>query len=215
MNDEDFVMGYVTGYNDGVGSGGGSGGGEYSDVVIYRQYDFGSSGYGIAIPDFTKGTRFIIPYTLAMYQSDYSDISTKKYGPANSWEIYPLTVCMTYNGQVRGLYSSSDYATYWENYSYVNGAFRLENDKLAPTLISAELYKNGSDIKGKVEYKLSVNGSARTIDKVVLVGGSGISLSRMSAPTGHGGDAFFRAWSIAFLKNGITGVCDPVNPYAE
>ena len=122
---------------------------------------------------------------------------------------------MTYSGQVRGYYASSDYAVYWENYSYVNGSFRLNNEKFAPTLISAELYKKGSDIYEKVEFKLSENDSVRTIDRSVLFASSSPALARNSSPTGHGGDEFFRAWTTAFLKNGITGVCDPINPYAE
>ena len=86
MNDEDFVLGYVTGYNDGAQSGGGGSGGEYSDIVIYRQYDFGGSGYGIAIPDFTKGNRFILPYSMYVYQPpNASDLSAWKYGPVYSW----------------------------------------------------------------------------------------------------------------------------------
>lgn len=212
MVDEDFMLGIACGD---VRTDEGCSGGEYSDIVIYRQYDFGSSGYGIAIPDFTKGNRFIIPYTLAINQPDLYDTSTWTYGPVNSREVYPQVACMTYSGQVRGYYASSDYAVYWENYSYVNGSFRLNNEKFAPTLISAELYKKGSDIYEKVEFKLSENGSVRTIDRSVLHASSSPALSRNSSPTGHGGDEFFRTWTIAFLKNGITGICDPINPYAE
>ena len=215
MVDEDFVMGYAVGFNDGVGAGGGGSGGAYSDIVIYRQYDFGDSGYGIAIPDFTKGNRFILPYSMYVYQPDTSNPSTWKYGPVNSWELYPQAVCMTYNGQVKGLYTSSSYGTYHENYTYSNGTFHLDNEKLAPTLISAELYKKGGNINEKMEFKLSENGSVMTIDSSVLMVYPSISLVRWSELTGHGGDEFFRAWSIAFIKNGITGVCDPINPYAE
>ena len=212
MNDEDFVMGYAVGYNDGVGSGGS--GGEYSDIVIYRQYDFGDSGYGIAIPDFTKGNRFIIPYAMMVHQPS-NDLSTWKYGPVYSWEIFPLAVCMTYNGEVRGFYVNTSQVPFSETYTYVNGVFRLDSDKFSPSLVSAELYKNGSNINGKIEYKLSENDSVRTEDSGVLSYYPNIALARYSAPTGHGGDEFFRAWSIAYIKNGITGICDPINPYAE
>lgn len=215
MVDEDFVLGYVTGYNDGTQSGGGGSGGEYSDIVIYRQYDFGSSGYGIAIPDFTKGNRFILPYAMMVYQPNTGDISMWKYGPVYSWEVFPQAVCMTYNGQVKGMYTSGNYAAYNENYTYVNGIFRLDNEKFAPSLISAEIYKNGSNIYEKIEYKLSESDSVRIMDKSVLMVYPNINLVRMSELTGHGGDEFFRAWSIAYIKNGITGVCDPINPYAE
>ena len=216
MNDEDFVMGYCVGYNDGAQSGGGSGG-EYSDIVIYRQYDFGSSGYGIAIPDFTKGNRFILPYSMMVYQPPNTggDLSTWKYGPVYSWEVFPHAVCMTYNGQVKGMYTCGTYDTYFEEYTYINGAFHLDNEKLAPTLISAKIYKKGGDIYEKIEYKLSESDSVRTMDKGILIVYPNINLMRMSELTGHGGDAFFRAWSIAYIKNGITGVCDPINPYAE
>ena len=216
MVDEDFVMGYAVGFNDGVGSGGGGSGGEYSDIVIYRQYDFGSSGYGIAIPDFTKGNRFILPYAMKVYQPpNTSDLSTWKYGPVYSWEVFPQAVCMTYNGQVKGMYTYGTYDTYFEEYTYINGVFRLDNEKLTPTLISAELYNTGGNINEKIEYKLSESDSVRTMDKGVLMVYPNINLVRMSELTGHGGDAFFRAWSIAYIKNGITGVCDPINPYAE
>ena len=212
MNDEDFVMGYAVGYNDGVGSGGS--GGEYSDIVIYRQYDFGDSGYGIAIPDFTKGNRFILPYAMKVYQPG-SDLSAWKYGPVYMWEVFPHAVCMTYNGQVRGMYTCGSYDPYSETYTYVDGVFRLDSEKLAPTLISAELYKNGGNISGKIEYKLSESDSVRTLDRIVLSISPNIALMRQSELTGHGGDEFFRAWSIAYIKNGITGICDPINPYAE
>ena len=214
MNDEDFVLGYAVGYNDGAQSGGSSSGGEYSDIVIYRQYDFGDSGYGIAIPDFTKGNRFILPYAMKVHQPG-NDLSTWRYGPVYSWEVFPQAVCMTYNGQVKGMYTYGTYDTYFEEYTYINGVFRLDNEKLAPTLISAEIYKNGSNIYEKIEYKLSESDSVRTMDKSVLMVYPNINLVRMSELTGHGGDEFFRAWSIAYIKNGITGVCDPINPYAE
>ena len=213
MNDEDFVLGYVTGYNDGVGSGGS--GSEYSDIVIYRQYDFGSSGYGIAIPDFTKGNRFILPYTLKTYQTDTSDLSTWKYGPVDSWEVFPLSVCMTYNGQVMGMYTPGSPGYYHENYTYENGVFKLTNEKFDPSVVSAELYVNNSYIAAKIEYKRFENDSVYSSSKDVLRLDPYGNIAFYYAPTGHGGDAFFRSWMIAFLKNGITGVCDPINPYAE
>lgn len=219
MRDEDFVLGYVTGFNDGVGSGGSSGG-EYSDIVIYKQYDFGSSGYGIAIPDFTKGNRFIMPYTMRIENTDYNDynytnLSAVRYGPVCSWEIFPLAACMTYNGQVRGFFTPGNPDSYYENYSYVDGSFKLNNEKFSPSLVSAQLYKNGTSIDGKVEYKLSENGSVKSNSRSVLAIYANISLSMYYAPTGHGGDEFFRAWAIAYIKNGITGICDPINPYAK
>lgn len=214
MVDEDFVMGYAVGYNDGVGSGSSSGG-EYSDIVICKQYDFGSSGYGIAIPDFTKGNRFIMPYAMACYQPDLNDRSTWIYGPVYDWEIFPLAACMTYNGQVRGFFTPGNPDSYHENYSYVDGSFKLNNERFAPSLVSAQLYKNGTSIYEKVEYKLSENGSVKSNSRSVLSISANISLSMYYAPTGHGGDEFFRAWAIAYIKNGITGICDPINPYAK
>ena len=214
MNDEDFVLGYVTGFNDGVGSGGGSGG-EYSDIVIYRQYDFGGSGYGIAIPDFTKGNRFILPYSMYVYQPDTSDLSTWIYGPVCNWEVFPLSVCLTYNGQVMGMYTPGNPSSYYENYTYENGVFKLKNEKFDPSVVSAEIYKNNTYIAAKIEFKRFENDSVNTLSKDVLRLDPYGNIAFYYAPTGHGGDAFFRSWMIAFLKNGITGVCDPINPYAE
>ena len=215
MVDEDFVMGYAVGYNDGVGSGGGGSGGEYSDIVIYRQYDFGSSGYGIAIPDFTKGNRFILPYSMYVYQPDRSDISTWKYGPLYSWVVFPLSVCMTYNGKVMGMYTRGNPSHYFENYTYENGNFKLTNEKFAPSVSSAELYVNNGYIAAKIEYKRFENDSVNTESGDVLSLYPSGALAFYYAPTGHGGDEFFRAWAIAYIKNGITGVCDPINPYAK
>ena len=215
MNDEDFVLGYVTGFNDGVGSGGGGSGGEYSDIVIYRQYDFGSSGYGIAIPDFTKGNRFILPYSMYVYQPDTSDLSTWIYGPVCNWEVFPLSVCLTYNGQVMGMYTPGNPSSYYENYTYENGVFKLKNEKFDPSVVSAEIYKNNTYIAAKIEFKRFENDSVNTLSKDVLRLDPYGNIAFYYAPTGHGGDAFFRSWMIAFLKNGITGVCDPSNPYAE
>lgn len=215
MNDEDFVLGYVTGYNDGAQSGGGGSGGEYSDIVIYRQYDFGSSGYGIAIPDFTKGNRFILPYSMYVYQPDTSDLSTWIYGPVCNWEVFPLSVCLTYNGQVMGMYTPTTPGSYFENYTYENGVFKLTNEKFDPSVVSAEIYKNNSYIAAKVEYKRFENDSVNTASGNVLSLDPHGNITSYYTPSGHGSDAFFRSWLIAFLKNGITGICDPINPYAE
>ena len=213
MNDEDFVMGYAVGFNDGAQSGGGSGG-EYSDIVIYRQYDFGSSVYGTAIPDFTKGNRFILPYSMYVYQPS-NDLSTWKYGPVYSWEIFALSVCMTYNGQVMGMYTPGNPNAYFEYYTYENGVFKLTNEKFDPSVVSAEIYKNNSYIAAKIGFKRFENDSVNTLSMDVLGLDPYGHITFYYAPTGHGSDAFFRSWMIAFLKNGITGVCDPINPYAE
>ena len=213
MVDEDFVMGYAVGFNDGAQSGGS--GGEYSDIVIYRQYDFGSSGYGIAIPDFTKGNRFILPYSMYVYQPDTSDLSTWIYGPVCNWEVFPLSVCLTYNGQVMGMYTPTTPGSYFENYTYENGVFKLTNEKFDPSVVSAEIYKNNSYIAAKVEYKRFENDSVNTASGNVLSLDPHGNITSYYTPSGHGSDAFFRSWLIAFLKNGITGICDPINPYAE
>lgn len=221
MRDEDFVLGYVCGFNEGVGSGSGGGsGGEFSDIVIYKQYDFGDSGYGIAIPDFTKGNRFVIPYAIKTQNTDPYDYSGKnlsaiKYGPVYSWEVYPMVVCMTYNGQVRGFYRTNDPDSYFEEYSYSNGSFQLTNARFSPSVVSAELYKNGNSVYQTVSYRLTESGTVRSKSNSVILICESITLGRWYAPTGHGGDSFFRAWSIAYLKNGITGICDPINPYAQ
>ena len=214
MNDEDFLMGYCVGYNDGAQSGGGSGG-EYSDIVIYRQYDFGSSGYGIAIPDFTKGNRFILPYSMYVYQPDTSDLSTWIYGPVCNWEVFPLSVCLTYNGQVMGMYTPTTPGSYFENYTYENGVFKLTNEKFDPSVVSAEIYKNNSYIAAKIEYKRFENDSVYTASGNVLILDPYGYITSYYTPSGHGSNDFFRSWMLAFLKNGITGVCDPINPYAE
>ena len=213
MNDEDFVMGYCVGYNDGVGSGGS--GGEYSDIVIYRQYDFGSSGYGIAIPDFTKGNRFILPCSMYVYQPDTSDLSTWIYGPVCNWEVFPLSVCLTYNGQVMGMYTPGNPGSYFEKYTYENGVFKLTNEKFDPSVVSAEIYKNNSYIAAKIEYKRFENDSVYTASGNVLILDPYGYITSYYTPSGHGSNDFFRSWMLAFLKNGITGVCDPINPYAE
>ena len=213
MVDEDFVMGYAVGFNDGAQSGGS--GGEYSDIVIYRQYDFGSSGYGIAIPDFTKGNRFILPYSMYVYQPDTSDLSTWIYGPVCNWEVFPLSVCLTYNGQVMGMYTPGNPGSYFENYTYENGVFKLTNEKFDPSVVSAEIYKNNSYIAAKIEYKRFENDSVYTASGDVLRLDPYGNIAFYYAPTGHGSNDFFRSWMLAFLKNGITGICDPINPYAE
>ena len=213
MNDEDFVLGYAVGFNDGAQSGGS--GGEYSDIVIYRQYDFGSSGYGIAIPDFTKGNRFILPYSMYVYQPDTSDLSTWIYGPVCNWEVFPLSVCLTYNGQVMGMYTPGNPGSYFERYTYENGVFKLTNEKFDPSVVSAEIYKNNSYIAAKIEYKRFENDSVNTASGNVLSLDPHGNIASYYTPSGHGSDAFFRSWMIAFLKNGITGICDPINPYAE
>ena len=190
MNDEDCVMGYAVGYNDGAQSGGGSGG-EYSDIVIYRQYDFGDSGYGIAIPDFTKGNRFILPYEIKVYTAG-SDLSKWKYGPVNTWEAFPLSVCMTYNGQVMGMYTPTTPDSYFENYTYENGVFKLTNEKFDPSVVSAELYVNNSYIAAKIAFKRFENDSVNTVSRDVLDLYPSGNIAFYYAPTGHGGDAFFR-----------------------
>lgn len=148
MVDEDFVLGYVCGYND---AGGGSGSKTEYPIFQNRRWQFGDSGFYVALSDLNN-PKYNVINDICKTKSLYTDADSGIY--ANYGRIYRQGYHVFYKGNdVIGAVPQSSYGSTGVSYNVNSNGELTQSTVYTLAELSANKTERISGNRTYVEYK--------------------------------------------------------------
>lgn len=157
MVDEDFVMGYVLGYND---AGGGSGSKTEHPIFQNKRWQFGDSGYYVALSDLND-PRYDVINNICFKKSLYTDADSGIY--SDYGRIYRQGYHVFYKGNnIIGAVPQGSYSNTGVSYSVDSSGELTQSTVYTLTGLTADRTERISGNRTYVEYKFHAASSYKT-----------------------------------------------------
>ena len=158
MRDEDFTLGYVCGYND---AGGGSDSKMEYPILQNKRWQFGDSGFYVALSDLNNPKYNVINY-ICETKNLYTDADTDIY--ANYGRIYRQGYHVFYKGNVIiGAVPQGSYGNTGMSYNVDSNGDLVSSSIYTLTGLSADKTESVSGSATSVAYKFHTVGRYKTI----------------------------------------------------